>query len=284
MMLKGLNTAPLKHGEHLGLMMFKIKDTNDKQHIMYMQVSTLIDFLIILRARMLKVSQRLSDNGEIYKAKIMASIESLSINTPEIMTNEVTQPDPGNLITGLAPKFKDEQLSLITILQNEKVITLDIDDTQAEFIIIAIQQAFNTIGDNETMLLIGSLLDFILIYSVDLTNLEYLNYSEVNHEVWKKQIYSDYVSVVYCFENEQGMKNLAGAVIKVNTSSAPQDIEKIAQKVAKLTPRFKAIQEKYPLCRAYYEVISCQAEQKLTREECLNHLHAFCLKVQTRLS
>lgn len=284
MILKGLNTAPIKHGEHLCLMMFKIKDTNDKQHIMYMQVTTLIDLLIILRFRMLKISQYLSDNHEVYKSKIMTSIESLSANTPEIVTAEAMQPDPGYLVTGLAPKFKNDKFTLVAILQNDKIITLDIDDTQTEFIIVAIQQSFNTIGYNEITQLIGSLLDFILIYSVDLTNLECLNYKEVHHEPWKKDIYSDYVTVVYCFETEQGKSNLAGAVIKVNALSNPHDIESITQKVAKLTPQFKAIQEKYPLCETFYEVIACQPGKILTKEECLDQLHAFCLKMQTRLN
>jgi hypothetical protein len=98
---------------------------------------------------------------------------------------------------------------------NEKIITLDIDDTQVEFCIIAIQKAIETINDNETMNIIGSLLDFLLLFSVDLTNLDYLNYKEISHELWKQNLFSEYLAVIYCFETERGKETSAELSLKL---------------------------------------------------------------------
>lgn len=248
MIIKGINTAPIKQGDHLCLMTFKVRDTSDEHRIFYMQVTTLVDFLIILRSRMIKFTQRLTDKDSLYQEKAQDDIKLLTANIPEIVPAEVMQPDPANLIASITPKFKDDQFSLIIILQNEQVVILEINDTQVEFIILAIQKAIETIDDKETMQIIGSLLDFLLFYSVDLTNLEYLNFKVINHEPWKQHLFSDYLAVLYCFETKQGKEILAGTVIKANVQPDSQEAESIIQRVARLVPMLKALLEKYPLC------------------------------------
>ncbi|HBR1674965.1 TPA: hypothetical protein L9M02_004940, partial [Klebsiella quasipneumoniae subsp. quasipneumoniae] len=59
MIVKGINTAPIKQGDHLFLMSFKVKDANDSDRLFYMQITTLVDFLTILRNRVLRVSERI---------------------------------------------------------------------------------------------------------------------------------------------------------------------------------------------------------------------------------
>lgn len=156
MTLKGINTASIKQGDHLCLVTFKTLNANDKSRVLYMQINTLVDFLIILRSRMLKVSQRLSDKGETYKETLQAEMESLARNIPQIVASEVNQPDASNLIVSLAPKFKEESVSLIAVLQSEQVITLEIKDSQVEFIILAIQKAIETANDPHSMQIVGS--------------------------------------------------------------------------------------------------------------------------------
>lgn len=105
-----------------------------------MPVNTLIDFMIILRSRLLEVSQKIIKQGELYQQKLKSDIELLVANVPEIMSVEVMQPKAEYIVTSLTPKFKDEQFSLIIMLQNEQVIVLDISETQVEFIIAAINK------------------------------------------------------------------------------------------------------------------------------------------------
>ncbi|MDD9651790.1 YjeJ family protein [Klebsiella pasteurii] len=283
MIIKGINTASIKQSDHFVLMTFKINDHKDTNRILYMQITTLVDFIIILRSRMLKVSERLVSDGIIYKKNIQDDIESLTRNIPEIISNEVMEPNSENLVTSITPKFKNDSLTLIVMLQSEQLITLEINDTQVEFIIIAIQKALEAANDKETLQVIGSLLDFALCYSVDLSNLEYLNYKEIKHEFWKLHLFSEYMTVLYCFETERGKEILAGTVIKTSAQPETQEVASIVQRIVHLTPMLKVLKEKYPLYQTFCQRIPSQPMQILTKEECLAPLHAFCLKTQAAL-
>lgn len=284
MILKGLNTAPIKQGDHLFLMAFKISGTENNGCLFYMQLTTLVDLLIILRSRITKVAQRLVERGNKYEKKIKSDIDILNKNIPEIYYSEVSQPNSMQLVTSIAPKFKDEAISLIIAMQNEKIITIEINDTQVEFFILAIQKAIETINDKETLNILGSLLDFLLLYSVDLTNLDFLNYKEINHELWKHNLYSEYLAVLYCFETERGKVILSGAIIKANAQYGSQEVQHIIHKVAALTPMLKKIQEKYTLYKSFCQKITSDSGQILTKEACLTQLHSFCLKTQAQLN
>ncbi|HFN0467044.1 YjeJ family protein [Klebsiella quasipneumoniae subsp. similipneumoniae] len=284
MILKGLNTAPIKQGDHLFLMAFKISGTENNDCLFYMQLTTLVDLLIILRSRITKVAQRLIERGNKYEKKIKSDIDILNKNIPEIYYSEVSQPNSMQLVTSIAPKFKDEAISLIIAMQNEKIITIEINDTQVEFFILAIQKAIETINDKETLNILGSLLDFLLLYSVDLTNLDFLNYKEINHELWKHNLYSEYLAVLYCFETERGKVILSGAIIKANAQYDSQEVQHIIHKVAALTPMLKKIQEKYTLYKSFCQKITSDSGQILTKEACLTQLHSFCLKTQAQLN
>lgn len=284
MILKGLNTAPIKQGDHLFLMAFKISGTENNGCLFYMQLTTLVDLLIILRSRITKVAQRLVERGNKYEKKIKSDIDILNNNIPEIYYSEVSQPNSMQLVTSIAPKFKDEAISLIIAMQNEKIITKEINDTQVEFFILAIQKAIETINDKETLNILGSLLDFLLLYSVDLTNLDFLNYKEINHELWKHNLYSEYLAVLYCFETERGKVILSGAIIKANAQYDSQEVQHIIHKVAALTPMLKKIQEKYTLYKSFCQKITSDSGQILTKEACLTQLHSFCLKTQAQLN
>ncbi|HIE9182849.1 TPA: YjeJ family protein [Klebsiella quasipneumoniae subsp. similipneumoniae] len=284
MILKGLNTAPIKQGDHLFLMAFKISGTENNGCLFYMQLTTLVDLLIILRSRITKVAQRLVECGNKYEKKIKSDIDILNNNIPEIYYSEVSQPNSMQLVTSIAPKFKDEAISLIIAMQNEKIITIEINDTQVEFFILAIQKAIETINDKETLNILGSLLDFLLLYSVDLTNLDFLNYKEINHELWKHNLYSEYLAVLYCFETERGKVILSGAIIKANAQYDSHEVQHIIHKVAALTPMLKKIQEKYTLYKSFCQKITSDSGQILTKEACLTQLHSFCLKTQAQLN
>lgn len=284
MILKGLNTAPIKQGDHLFLMAFKISGTENNGCLFYMQLTTLVDLLIILRSRITKVAQRLVERGNKYEKKIKSDIDILNNNIPEIYYSEVSQPNSMQLVTSIAPKFKDEAISLIIAMQNEKIITIEINDTQVEFFILAIQKAIETINDKETLNILGSLLDFLLLYSVDLTNLDFLNYKEINHELWKHNLYSEYLAVLYCFETERGKVILSGSIIKANAQYDSQEVQHIIHKVAALTPMLKKIQEKYTLYKSFCQKITSDSGQILTKEACLTQLHSFCLKTQAQLN
>ncbi|MCU6669294.1 YjeJ family protein [Enterobacteriaceae bacterium H4N4] len=284
MEIKGLNTAPIKQGERLFVMTLKVKDSNNNDRILFMQISTLVDFLILLRNRMSQVMQRLQERGEDYKAILMASAESLTKNIPEIVQEEVMQPDPGNLIMSMAPKLDDERFTLITVLNNQHIVTLEIDDSQVEFIIMAIIKAIEVSNDKEAQQTIGAVLDFLMLYNVDLENHENLRYREVKHEPWKESLFSNYMAVLYCYDTEEGKKVLAGAVIKTNTPANTPETENIIQRVAMLTQTIKEIHEKYKTYQVFSRIIPSEPLKTLSKDHCLKALHSFCLEMQGHLT
>lgn len=284
MEIKGLNTAPIKQGERLFVITLKVKDSNNNDHILFMQISTLVDFLILLRNRMSQVMQRLQERGEDYKAILMASAESLTKNIPEIVQEEVMQPDPGNLIMSMAPKLDDERFTLITVLNNQHIVTLEIDDSQVEFIIMAIIKAIEVSNDKEAQQTIGAVLDFLMLYNVDLENHENLQYREVKHEPWKESLFSNHIAVLYCYDTDEGKKVLAGAVIKTNTPANTSETENIIQRVAMLTQTIKEIHEKYKTYQVFSRIIPSEPLKTLSKDHCLKALHSFCLEMQGHLT
>ncbi len=284
MEIKGINTVPIKQGERLSVMTLKVKDNADNEHLLFMQMSTLVDFLIILNNRMYKVSQRIKERGESYKAGLMTAIESLTNNIPQITAQEVMQPDTGKLVMSMAPKFADEGFTLIMSLNNQHVVTLDIDDLQTEFIMMAIVKAIKASNDKEAFQMMGSILDFILLYNVDLANVDNLRYLEIKHEPWKESLFAHHLAVLYCFNTENGKKILAGTVIKSNAQPNTPEAENIIQRVAFLTPSIKEIQGKYTLCQTFSRIIPSQPEKILAKANCLKALQNFCLETQGTLS
>ena len=278
--IKGINTAPIKYGESFYLMTFKIQDFDNTHHIFYVNVEVLIDFLIVLRKRMLKVSKTLAEQGESYRDKLLLSSEALAKNVPTVLPVEVQQPDPRNLIMSLAPKFQDEQFTLIAMMQNEQVASLQIHDSQVEFILLAVQQALKVLDDKETNQMIGSLLDFLLMYTVDLSNLEYLNFRHVSHEPWKQRLFNHHLAILYAFDTEQGEQILAGSIIKANAEPQSDELNNIIQRLTVLTPMLKELQEKHPISHTYCQILPSQPGQILNQDDCLRPLHAYCLETQ----
>jgi len=284
MVIKGINTAPIIQNERLFLMSFKFRDSSDNERMFFMQIPTLVDFLIILRGCALRVGQRLTTRGDDYKTKCIAENEVLAKNIPEITQVEVMQPDPGNLVMSIAPKISEENFSLVAVLHNEHVITLDIDDTQAEFIIMAVKKAIDHIKDDETLRMISIFMDFMVLFDINLSDINNLKYNQLNHEPWKQYFYARYVAVLYCFDTDDGKQLLAGNIIKMNVDPVSQEGENILQQIAMLTPTCKAMREKHTLCQTFSQVIPSKHAQVLSRDECLRALHNFCLETKTTLN
>lgn len=284
MAIKGINTAPIKKDNRLHVMTFKIRDEHSQDRIIYMQLTTLVDFLIILRSRTVKLAQRLENNDEACKAELMAAAEALVANIPQVIESEVMQPDAGNLVMTFAPKMKEDGFSLIMSMQNEQVVMIDIEDAQVEFIIMAIRRAIEVIEDKESMNIIAALLDFILLYFADMSSMDNLNYREVAHEAWKQALFSDHYAVLYCFDTEQGKKILGGTMMKCSAQPGSEELDSVVKRISVLTPGLQALQQKNKICQTFMRKIPTEPGQILTKEFCLKTLHDFCLETQASLS
>ena len=281
--INGINTGAIKLNDKFFLMAIEIKGDDSFCSTYYMQFDVMVDFLILMRNRAHKALERLGDKGELYKAKIIAEHEKMAMNIPAFEEEELQQPSQSNLIASITPKFSDEHCTLIVMLQNEHIFSLNIADIQAEFFILAIQQALSATNDSETLKQIASILDFLMLYYVDLSDLSYLNYKKIDHEPWKQSLFSQHLAVLYSFEKEQGEELLAGAVIKTNAQPNTEEAKNLVTRIALLAPGLKAIQEQRPLVQTFMQTIPAHRAQVLTLDECMRPLYEFCLETQKNL-
>lgn len=281
--ISGINTGALKLNDKFCLMAVKIKDDDSICNTYYMQLDVMVDFLIVMRDRAHKAVERVGNKGEIYKAKIIAEHEKMAMNIPAFEEEELQKPCQSNLITSITPKFSDEHCTLIVVLQNEHIVSLNIADIQAEFFILAIQQALSATNDTETFKQIASILDFLMLYYVDLSDLSYLSYKEINHEPWKQSLFAQHLAVLYSFEKEQGEEILAGAVIKTNAQPDTEEAKNLVKRIALLAPGLRDILEKISLSQIFMKVIPADQTQILTLDECMRPLYEFCLERQKTL-
>jgi len=283
MAIKGINTAPLIHNNRFLLMALKIRDNNNQEHLFFMQIPTLIDFLIVLRHSTFRISQRLAMLGEEFKTKLIAANEDLASNVPVITQAEITQPDQGLLVTSIAPKVGENCFSLIACMHNEHITTIEIDDSQAEFIITAVKKAIEFAKDEEALNTIGVFMSFMLLYDVNLTDINNLKYNELKHEPWKQQFFSHNLAVLYCFDTDEGKKILAGNVIKINSQPNSHETEAIVKLVSSMSPTSKPLKDRYKLCDTFTRVINAPSTKALTKDECLRALHTFCVETNATL-
>ncbi|HHP2762876.1 TPA: YjeJ family protein [Klebsiella quasipneumoniae] len=281
--ISGINTGAIKFNDKFCLMAVKINDEDSTCHTYYMQLSVMLDFIILMRDRAHKAVKKLQENGEIYKAKIIAEHEKLAMNIPAFEEEELQQPNQANLIISITPKFADEHCTLIVVLQNEHILSLTIPDIQAEFFILAVQQALSATNDTETLKQIASILDFLMLYFVDLSDLSYLNYKEINHEPWKQSLFAQHLAVLYSFEKEEGEEILAGAVIKTNAPPDTEEAKNLIKRIALIAPGLREIVEKRHLAQTFMKVIPADQTQVLTLDECMRPLYEFCLETQKTL-
>jgi len=283
MAIKGINTAPIVQNNRFFLMALKIRDNKDQEHLLFMQISTLIDFLIVLRHSTFRVSQRLATLGDEFKTKLIAVNEDLASNVPAISEAEVTQPDQGLLVTSIAPKIGEDSFSLIACLHNEHVATIEIDDSQAELIILAVKKAIEFVKDEEALKTIGVFMSFMLLYDVNLSDTNNLKYNELKHEPWKQQFFSHHLAVLYCFDTDKGEQILSGNVIKINGDPKSPETEAIVQLISSMGPTSKSLRDKYSLCKTFTRVINAPSAKALTKDECLRALHTFCVETKATL-
>jgi hypothetical protein len=180
-LIKGLNTTAIMFKDKLFAMALKVKSQDDKTQMLYMQLDVLTELLTILKSRYRGVHKRAEEEGEVYKNSVIAATTALVNNLPEMESKDVMEPDLGNRIISLALKSKDNRFSLVALLQNDKIATLHLDDTQIEFFFLAIQRAMENVSDKETPREINALLDFLLFYYVDFSNMQKIDYLETPH-------------------------------------------------------------------------------------------------------
>jgi hypothetical protein len=280
----GFNTAGITHEDRFLALMLKTKQDDQRCQIYYLQAQVLADILLILQYRMAVILQRLTQEGEAYRTALVKFNEKLIENTPPVDMTEIQQPDPARRVMSITLKPAETWSTLILILQNEQVVSLRIDDMQVEALLIGIQQSLKNSVDEQTLEYFSSALDFIMLYTLDLTNLEQMSYQQYLQDEWKLNLFSHYLAVLYCSDTQEGKKIISGAIIKTNAAHFSEKELDIMTRLAEKSPKLKEVHDKYQITQPFSQLIPSQPGKILTLEECLRPLHAFYLEKQASLN
>lgn len=281
----GFNTAGITYEDHFMALLLKVKHRNGMFQTYYLQAPVLADLLMVLANRMSIFLQRLQQDGEneAQKVELLAYNETLIANTPEIDMLEVQNPNPELRIMSITLKPGETDSTLILMLQNEQIATLRIDDRQVEALILGIQQSLTMAADTKLNEYLALALDFVLLYTVDLTTQPNIEYQQYAQEEWKLNLFNHHLGVLYSYEQEEGKKVLSGAVIK--TSAAHQsDFEKsIALRLIEKSQKLKQVHNQHTPYQIFSKVIPSAPGQMLTKDECLKSLHEFYVATKAAL-
>ncbi|EMG2023251.1 hypothetical protein LT23_02493 [Klebsiella pneumoniae] len=280
----GFNTAGITFEERFLALLLKVKTGKGSDQLYYLQAPVLADLLLILQSRMVVILQRYEAEGEAYKDELITYNETLVANIPTVEMAEVQQPSPQRRIMSITLKAGETQSTLILMLQGGEINTLHIDDMQVEALIIGIQQALKTVGDQEVIQYLTSNMDFLICYAVDLTTQPNIDYQQHPQEDWKLNLFSHYLGVLYCCETDEGKKIVSGAVVKTSAPHLSELENNVVTRLIEKSPKLKAMHAELAPCQIFSTIIPSQPGRMLSLEECLRPLHAFYLEKKAELS
>lgn len=279
----GFNTAGITYEDHFMALLLKVQNQNGLCRTYYLQAPVLADLLMALTNRMVIFAYRLQQSGEALKEELLAYNETLIANTPAIDMEEVQNPNPELRIMSITLKPGETESTLILMLQNEQIATLRIDDRQVEALILGIQQALKMVADTKLNEYLALALDFVLLYTVDLTTQPNIEYQQYAQEEWKLNLFNHHLGVLYSYEQEDGKKVLSGAVIKTSVEHQSEFEKSIALRLIAKSQKLKQIHDQHTPYQIFSKVIPSAPGQMLTKDECLKSLHEFFVATKAAL-
>ncbi|EOV8482805.1 TPA: hypothetical protein N3282_002833 [Klebsiella aerogenes] len=279
----GFNTAGITYEDHFMALLLKVQNQNGLCRTFYLQAPALADLLMVLTTRMSVFLQRLQQSDDTLKEELIAYNNELIANTPAVDMAEVQNPNPELRIMSITLKPGVNESTLILMLQNEQIATLRIEDRQVEALILGINQSLKMVADTKLNEYLALALDFVLLYTVDLTSQPNIEYQQYPQEEWKLNLFSHHLAVLYSYEQEEGKKVLSGAVIK--TSAAHQsDFEKsIVLRLLEKSQKLKQVHSQHTPYQIFSKVIPSAPGQMLTRDECMLSLREFYVATRASL-
>ncbi len=277
----GFNTAGITYEDHFMALLLKVQNQNGLCRTFYLQAPALADLLMVLTTRMSVFLQRLQQSDDTLKEELIAYNNELIANTPAVDMAEVQNPNPELRIMSITLKPGVNESTLILMLQNEQIATLRIEDRQVEALILGINQSLKMVADTKLNEYLA--LDYVLLYTVDLTTQPNIEYQQYAQEEWKLNLFSHHLAVLYSYEQEEGKKVLSGAVIK--TSAAHQsDFEKsIVLRLLEKSQKLKQVHSQHTPYQIFSKVIPSAPGQMLTRDECMLSLREFYVATRASL-
>lgn len=280
----GFNTAGIKYEDRFFALMLKTKLPNQLCQNYYLQAQALVDLLMVLQNRMAIIAHRMADKGESYKSELIAYNEVFLQHTPPIDMSELNQPSAERRIVSITLKPGETSSTLILVLQNERIETLQIDDMQVEVLLMGIQQALKNTGDQKIFEFLNSNINQLLLYAVDLTKDQNIDYQQYPQDHWRINLFTHYLGVLFCCDTAEGKKIMSGAVIKTSVPHHSAEENSIVMRLIELSPKLKTMHEQQAPVQIFSTLIASPPGKMLTLEECLRPLHTFYVETQTLLN
>lgn len=279
----GFNTAGITYENHFMALLLKVQNQNGLCRTYYLQAPVLADLLMALTNRMVIFAYRLQQGGEALKEELIAYNEALIANTPAVDMEEVQNPNPELRIMSITLKPGETESTLIFMLQNEQIATLRIDDRQAEALLLGINQSLKMVADTKLNEYLALALDFVMLYTVDLTSQPNIAYQQYAQEEWKLNLFNHHLAVLYSYEQEDGKKVLSGAVIKTSVEHQSEFEKSIALRLIAKSQKLKQVHDQHTPYQVFSKVIPSAPGQMLTKDECLQSLHQFYVATKAAL-
>lgn len=277
--IKGINTAAITHEGKLLAVALKIRNAQHQESLYYMQNVVIRDMMIIMHNKLRAVAEKIKHEDDAYKTVLVAENQALIQQIPQMCQEDITNPDSARRIMSVALKHDAETFSIIAALQNGQIAVIRFSITQAEFVLHAMTQAMQNSGDKESVMHLCGSMDYIPLYDTGFKNVSEMDYQQYHHDVWRQDLFPNYVAILFKYQTPEGKKILRGAVIKTYLTANTAEIQSIAGRIALLMPQYKALQEKHQLTQVFCRDIDAPSNSSLTTEQCLRPLRDFYLEM-----
>ncbi|MEB6379551.1 YjeJ family protein [Leclercia adecarboxylata] len=235
--LKGLNTGILMHEQGFMAMALKIKTSHDQTHMFYLQGQELRDLMMILQNRLVSLQTGVVNNQQEMTTSVESTNQELVNHIPVIEQQEVEQPNADYLVSSLSVSFTEHEFKLVLILKNETLHHITISDLQIHFMMLAIARALGNVKSDNLVALFSAGLNYSPIYDAEFNQNGTIDYSLIENEQWKLDLFSQFYLIIYGLENKDGLELKLGAVVKAHAAINEQEMNEIARNFASKSKR-----------------------------------------------
>lgn len=230
--IHGLNSGLLLNEAGFVALALKVKTSNGQTSLFYIQGEALRDLMMVLQNRLLFVQNNVANGHQEVAEHIEAANHELIKNLPALELKDVEQPDAGFLVNSLAVSFAEDGFKLAIFLKNESLLHIKVSDAQLQFIMVAIARALDNVKNVDLINIFTSGINYAPVYDALFKQDGSIDYSLIEAEQWKLDLFNEYVLIVYGIENKEGFKLKFGAVVKCHKSVNEQEIDIIARNFA----------------------------------------------------
>lgn len=235
--LNGWNTGIIMREESFLALALKIKTSTGQTHLFYLQGDVLRDLMMILQNRLLSIQINAANSQQDMTALCETAAQELMNNLPVIELKDVEQPDTGCIVSSLSVSFDDHGFNLLFILKNEALHHIKVADAQIQFMMVALARALDNVKGITLIGLLTAGINYIPVYDAEFKQDGSIDYSMIESEQWKLDLFNQFTLIIYGIENKDGLQLKFGAVIKSHTAINEQEIDVIARNFASKSKR-----------------------------------------------